>query len=232
MAICPSCGKSDMSHIGMHISQTDCEWPELSGDSLDVIRGVLMGDGCIWETGNSAVFEVQTTNPTYLHYLKTRLPDWLTTNSGVRLTSVREGQRDLYKLSSRSLPLFEEMREEWYPDGEKVFPESVTLNETVLRHWYCTDGGLKWSNSNHGRYFDGVSLTAMNEIERKDELRERIPYETGPMNSQGTIVISVNDSKKFLSDIGPFVPGFEYKWETESYEEYRAKKKEAYGGEN
>lgn len=52
-----------------------------------------------------------------------------------------------WKIFTRALPCFTELRELWYPNGNKIIPDDIydLLTPIALAHWICGDG--YWAKS-------------------------------------------------------------------------------------
>lgn len=198
---CPDCGKSSLTNVGMHIAQTNCEYPKLSTEHKNILKGVLMGDGHI---RNDGMFEVAVTEKQYLNYLENLLPEWFITDSGVSMViSETSDDGHIWRLRSVCCDEMKEMRKNWYSGPEKVFPlNELELNERILTHWYVCDGGL----DGRGR----PSIYSSNES--TSELAEWFSnsgYDVCFDNR--SVRFNKDGAERLMSEIEP-VPGYEYKF--------------------
>jgi hypothetical protein len=53
-----------------------------------------------------------------------------------------ERYHDTYIIWTRTHPYFEDLRERWYPDGDKQFPDDLELTPLRAKLWYLCDGYL------------------------------------------------------------------------------------------
>jgi len=111
---------------------------------------------------------------------------------------------------------------EWY-EPEKVWPKSIELTPTTLRHWYVCDG--HYHNKRSDNY---ISIACANEAEHKQKVEKMfkdIGLDVAYWNESsvtsnprygGTrsckLALDVSNTKQFFEYVGNPVPGFEYKW--------------------
>jgi len=197
---CLSCG-SDFTYVGQHYRQSACNYPQLSTYQLELVEGILMGDGCIHDDGNSRLkFIVEMNNNTFLQWLQTQMPN-LTTS----VTKVNT--KDTHKLTTIRCPAFREVYQRWYNSGEKYFPDDLRLTPTKLRMWYVTDGHLRKTS---GR--PNITIGCSNEYNRQEYLSGLIPFANPSFYSDG-LWLSADETERAFEYMGTNpVAGFERKW--------------------
>jgi len=57
-----------------------------------------------------------------------------------------------FDFRSPTLPLFNEYRYRWYPDGTKIVPKDIEITPLVLLNWFLDDGHLKTQHRSYGKY--------------------------------------------------------------------------------
>jgi hypothetical protein len=205
---CPDCGKDGLKNLGMHISQSKCQYPNLSENQKEVLSGILMGDGHVRESG---IFEVAVKEKEYLDNVVNIFPDWLITKSGVHSFYNESADGEImWRFRTVSCEETENMRDNWYENGNKNYPiENIELSATVLKHWYATDGGL-----------DGYNRPCLySSNEDTEVLRDWIAnHGYDVCNDKYSVRFNESGAEKLLSDIGK-IPGYEYKrasvdWQT------------------
>lgn len=223
MVVCPECSQDGYERLSQHIAIGQCDWPEISQYKKELLKGMLMGDGCVSNRdGKRPVFIVGMTNEDFLKWFSEEL-GWLA--YGVRISKTgeesaaafekhppREGGsigefKDVYRMQTMRHPWFNELAD-WYSDSGKTYPDDLELTPTVAKMWYVADGGLRDREPN-----PNVVIACHNESDRSQflcSLFQEHGFE--PQYDGEGIVFSVSDSKKFLGWIGEPVPGFEYKW--------------------
>lgn len=220
--ICPTCG-NEYKNLSMHWNQfSSCNFPKLTDNQKDIVTGVLMGDGCVSRPGKNPLLSVVMINKDYLDHLDNVLGVYgkgvikkmsasesaeSNRNSGFRPNAKSENYSSIYSLNTRTSPEFEEFKN-WYNTGEKVFPNTLKLNETIIKHWYVCDG----TYANYGGK-DRIEIAASNEIDRFDNIIrmfDNIGFEA--RTSGKTIYFSNSESKMLFNYMGKALPGFEYKW--------------------
>jgi len=207
---CPSCGNS-FQQVSIHISKSDCEYPSLSKQQKDIVTGVLMGDGHIMcgdsENSNSSLC-VRNINKEYLLYLDEIFPFY---GLGVDEERVIDGSGNiLWCWRTRRSPEFNEFRN-WYSSCKKIFPKSIKLSPTILKHWYVCDG----SYDNYGSNARGhLQIAICNEIENKEKIKS---YFDGlvsdvPRFTEKDVRFTADSTEMLHKYMGEPLPGFEYKW--------------------
>jgi hypothetical protein len=180
-----------------------------------------MGDGYIVDRENvkHPQLEVNITRPAYLRWLQQEYPYLF---SGIS-KEYRGDRKDVYSLRTIPHPEIYEFKS-WYRSGEKQFPQNITLTPTIVKHWYCCDGGLNWpSNSDSGA---SARLYSVNE-DGEDIISsfESVGFE--PNNhADHSIYFPRDESQRLLGWMGAPPDGFEYKWEWQNKERYKSKKQE------
>lgn len=222
-----------------HHWQRKCGYPELDQETIEEMKGIVMGDGSIVETDDSThSLQMDLTRPIFLKYLSKRYPNLFT---DVRLVLTSEDRlekdtknslfgvdenreyKDMYSVGSRVHPFFTLMRNKWYPDNKKRFPEDLELTPELTKMWFVTDGGLSFKETKG--YADEVRFYTKNENSRLDFLSSLFD-DVGLDNYQTKYAINIVDVEAFFEYVGDSVPGFEYKWETDDYQRYQNLKSE------
>lgn len=208
---CPN-GCGSYTNLAKHWAQSSsCDYPEVSEHQLDVIKGLLMGDGSInlqnqrW----SGRLELSVVSEDFAYEAAEEL-GWLTNRVSVRQKS-GISKNEQYRLLTYSHPVFRELYNKWYPDSEKRFPDRLEMNHTILRFWYLGDGSLKFTVADTPY----VSIRVNNEADRKDylvSLFDQLGYKA--TCSSNEIRVSTDDTKELLSNIDS-VDDLSYKWETD-----------------
>ena len=230
-AQCPEC-KGRYRHLVKHWNNSDCNRINPSEKQLEILTGVLMGDGTLLRDGKNAAVAVEMTNRRYLRWLDSQLGLFST---GVRVKHTEEEQRarsqnaylesvrnsTSYKAShlllTRKHPMFNQFRH-WYDTGDKRYPAELTLTPTILRHWYCCDGTLNMPASAAN---PTATIICTNETHREDFLIDLLGDVGFAVYARdGRFRFPVSETRRLLDWIGPAPPGFEYKW-AQSHEEYQ-----------
>lgn len=242
---CNSCGEV-FSRISLHYNMSGCQYPDIIEQDEDLLVGMQMSDGYLFNE-NTPYLGWRMTNLPFMVWFKDIL-NIETTKIRINLSAKRSHDKrgayddrerfnnnthwtntsDLYKCRTISHPSLSML--DWYTDSQKRFPDSIELNERVIKIWYCGDGSLK-------KYKDRksikVRLGVLNESDRVGMIKSLFKkyglsldniyqYEYGDERGDGLRVsFSDKKSRSLLDKIGPAVPGFEYKWCTGSYEQYK-----------
>lgn len=234
MKECHECG-NEYKYIGSHW-QGDCSHKQLTQQQYEVTVGLLMGDGSLDRSSKNPYLRVGMISPNYLEYLDgafgilgNGVSLMMTAEenaeakreSGFRPNADAENYSDMYQWRSISHPELHEFAD-WYSSGTKVWPGDIDLTPTVLKHWYCGDGG--WNNSGGNNH---IQISMSNEVDNTDKVdryfeRAGLP---SPSNyniqerSDGSVgceaQFTVEQSRELLEYMGEPLPDFEYKWPDE-----------------
>lgn len=223
----------------MHWWHGTCPYPEFEQWRIELITGLLLGDGSIPTVKGNHSFRVPMINRRFLNWYDNKM-GYLTT--GVRLvhtadelaTSNREtgfspnaraeNYHDMYVVRTRTHPRFNELRQ-WYGSGSKRFPEDLTLTPRITRMWYLSDGYLDVGRWGRPR----IEIKARNEHDRSEFLLDLFRKQGfDPIFRRHEIRFTCDETEDLVSWMGDAPPGFEYKWELDSRERYRELKQQAY----
>lgn len=143
-----------------------------------------------------------------------------------RFASLDYEIRDQYVLTTVRHPELNEFGN-WYTGTQERFPDAIRLSPRVLKFWYVCDGHLIWSNKGHKR--PQVWISANNESDRPAYIRslfDETPI--SPTFNEGRIMLTSDETEWFFDYVGETPQGFEYKFITDSKEEYHVSKREFY----
>jgi hypothetical protein len=226
--ICYNCG-DEYKRLSAHWSKSACEHPKLSKSDIEILTGVLMGDGCIDRHSSvNSRFICTNTSKEYLQYLDEQLEH---VSCGVRLDKTAEessnssafleggnveNYSDIYRWESIYHPDITESFQ-WYESGTKKFPENIELTPTVLKHWFCCDGHFEESICR-------IRISMSNEINRKGMINRMfnsagLPEPSGFNESKRVsggykcgAYWGTKESERLWEYMGKPLPGFRYKW--------------------
>jgi hypothetical protein len=155
---CPSC-QEEYKKLSTHWSKSDCSYPDFTQKEMDILTGILMGDGTICDKNDSKRnprFRLTITNRDYLEDIKNKLNSLLVKDIRVHRTAEQISKQDMsynksfsnssnpndyktqYHIQTISHPKLSKFSK-WYNTGEKKFPK-MDINSTILKHWYVCDG--------------------------------------------------------------------------------------------
>lgn len=194
---------------------------------MEILEGLLMGDAWIGDSrdGKGYRLRIECTSKEFLEYASNLLGDVsITVRFSKDAEDLAEKNRrhgysvneedieDEYKLSTWNLPVFRQMRNLWYPDGEKRFPDDLDITPDKARIWYAGDGTLTPNGY--------CIIYAHNEVDRTDFMESL--FDDTPFNPSfnytggGGLQFTKEESKEFLEWLGEPVPGYEYKWDIQN----------------
>lgn len=196
---------------------TDNQRSEISFSEYQhqLIKGVLMGDGCIQRRDN------ENHNPYFVVTMKNRqFIDWLADQLADIVASVKKRSGEYaetldnqqWTLKTYSHPVFRNYAD-WYTSGQKRWPLDEPITELELKMLYVTDG----SPVKHPESW-AAKISAINECDRRGEVSEMfkrefeidISWHSSDKNTDGVIYISSEYADIMWNQKS--VPGFGYKW--------------------
>jgi len=205
---CTDCSNSYES-LGRHISQSSCEYPELTSRQKQIIEGCLLGDGNI-DSHNRGYprFRLGSVKPKFLSWVRNELHNIMNkTGVSIQDSDDDSNHQDYYMLRTIPHPYFKKLRT-WYKSGSKILPRR-RFTPMELKMWYVTDGGR----------MDTVPCIRMdnerqNIYQHKDNI-ESLGIECSVVADDRQITILKGGRDRFFEYMGAPVPGFEYKWPDE-----------------
>lgn len=231
--LCKDCGVH-YSSISHHWSQTDCSFRILNERQKNILKGHLMGDATLGgRDRESPNISWVMTNLEYMEWLRDEL-GWICKDIKLKQTpyesknSAKESGFDenedneyktLYQCGTHGHPWFKQI--DWYKSGEKIFPENLKLNSTMVKIWYCDDGGLIWSeraNEGHAHIHASSQTQSMNRL--VDEFNRHNIYPTIREGNVG-LDFTLEETEKLLEWMGEPPDGMEYKWSNKEKEVYQ-----------
>lgn len=221
MTECHSCG-GEFERVGQHYARGDCSFPDISEHDMQILRGLLLGDGYVTRRDtDSPRFSIDNTNKEFLQWLSKELD--VPTN-GVRVVkedidsddskldrlSDDPSFADQYRLDVICHPQLTELAS-WYDDGDKQIPSDIDATPTVIKYWYVSDGSLdgaamSFACCNYADQQKAVeSLFASCGVDSSDL--------TWSVTDHSTAVTVLTDAAADLFNVMGRPPkGFHYKW--------------------
>lgn len=228
---CPNCG-SWYKELSIHWARSDCDHPDLTDKQIELLKGMMFGDGTLSCRHTHPSMRIAMINKTFLEWLDEEL-GWLTSGVSLNKTAWEQGVNDsgvdndinpknchdYYRIGTKSHPSLSNF-ETWYDSGSIRFPEDAQLTPLSLKMWYVSDGGLCWQTNSR------VEFSSMNEADRPEVLINIFKRAGFNVSYSGKMArLKTEDTERFFDFIGDAPPGFEYKWCYESKEEYQQEKK-------
>jgi hypothetical protein len=215
--ICPFCGKS-YKQIALHWRGKKCNRPSFTDEQIEIMSGLLLGDGDIKPGTDGSIFRLRMTNKPFVEWVSSKLSPlsrgvFLSQNSTKQKESALRAElegvtedsdfKDLYGIRTVTHPQINQLRD-WYSSGKKRYPDSIT--EEMLRMWYVTDG-------NKHPYGMRITCDAQKDVKEDviDMIKEIDYIENPSFNKDGTITITADESREFMRNTEA-PSGFEYKW--------------------
>lgn len=110
----------------------------LSQPLVDFINGLLLGDGCIIlnRHGKSGVYSHADKHKEYIEWLIIQFKEL-----GIECGRIYQNRwTGCWAVHTKYYREFVQFRQQWYPNGKKIIPNSLELKPIVLRNWYVGDG--------------------------------------------------------------------------------------------
>ena len=126
-------------------------FPEISEIQKSIITGSLLGDGCINnpEYGNSQFIKNQCLK--HRDYLVWHVEQFNPLDVALK-DSDNYAEGKCYKrcnFTTQTHPYLTMLREQWYPEGKKIVPRSLSLDPLALAVWYFDDGSNYIKRNKH-----------------------------------------------------------------------------------
>lgn len=237
---CPLCDHQSES-LGTHFIRSEHGHPDIDQYKWEILVGHMMGDASYGRGSKNGYVVWHMTNLDYMKWLNREL-GWMcndpylsrTPEQSARNNFLREVSRpaqndkekrmfssdpDSYKpiYTSRTVthPLINKL--DWMEDGKKKFPETLKLTQTMVKIWYCDDGGLSW----HSERSPFAIIGATSQMGMLDLLADKFADAVcRPVVSNGRLRFNVNETEKLIDWMGDPPDGMEYKFCLESEHKY------------
>lgn len=195
-----------------------------SFSGLDLFVGGLLGDGSVCKNGNGFNYQEGHGEPQrkYIEEQRSLFSDGL-----VNASDTRGGYADSPKvwLQVQNAQVFEDLRNEWYPEGIKRVPYDLSfMNDAVVAKWCMDDGTRTHSPLQQDRAIFHTNGFIEEDVRRLAAwLEDEYGVTAKVFNSKGWS-IRINYAKgtihKFWEAVAPYIfPSMDYKLP----EEYRGK---------
>lgn len=174
----------------------------ISRKQLEIIFGSILGDAYVTKQGQIQ-FEQSASQKAYLFWKYRELSSISYSNPPklVVRTDKRNG-RKTYSWRFWTRGYFRNLRNDFYPDGYKIFPKNLSLTDLSLAVWYMDDG---WTES--GRYF--ISVQGFSQ-EYKNRILKMLEEKFGilaTIKERGHLKIRSQSIPRFIQTIKPHIYG-------------------------
>lgn len=226
--------------LGNHFHHSDHGYPDISQYRWEILVGHLMGDASYHGNNKYGLIQWNMTNFDYMKWLKREL-GWVCNEPTLHLTKEEQaknnfllkpednfvdrdhgmlsGDPDNYKDQYRSQTICHPLidRLDWIKDGKKVFPDTLRLTPTMVKVWFCDDGGLSWGSKS-----PNAKITATSQIDRLGALSDKFEDVVcrPKVSSHGSLRFNKDETEELLEWMGEAPPGMEYKFCLESRKRY------------
>jgi hypothetical protein len=208
MCECPECGE-EYKQIGNHWQFKDSHRPDIPDKSMQIIRGNLMGDGCISRRNSkNPYFILEMSEKKYIQWVEKTLPYWLVASVTKKDVSTDWGNVTVWRLTTRAHPDLS-VFSEWYEDGSKNFPTGMDITPLELTCWYCGDGGVKYPDEE----WKCIAIASCNEKDNWDAVNDIFETIGVDPKKNGKNIYFTKDDSKILWEYMSYEPdGFGYKF--------------------
>ena len=191
----------------------------LSDEQRQIIKGLLMGDGCITRRNSNSInptFRITMANEKFINWLYEKLKpiaSGVVRRKGKYADTLENTQ---YTVNTYSHKLFSNFAN-WYVNGQKRWPLSEEFTELELKMLYVTDGSIVNENVES----PSIKISAINESDRRSQVLEmferdfgiEINWHKSSKHVRGNIYIPSEYCNIMWEQNAP--PGFKYKWPKE-----------------
>lgn len=140
----------------------------LSIEQAAIVIGKILGDGCLEKNGHHVRLRIEQSDKQkeYVFWLFEKLKPFVAKAPSSLFYKGRGGKSTKrWRFSTRSLQLFDQYLDVFYPSGKKKIPKNIAdylQNPLTLAIWYMDDGYLRTDQS--GAY---LCTSSFNEEEHK-----------------------------------------------------------------
>lgn len=194
----------------------------LNDEQKSYMEGALLGDGCLAlaKRAKNVYFSYLSSSLQHVEFIHSKFKEFCTDNYKTIKKRIIFDKRTNkfytnYSFRTKSLPVFTEIYNIWYPNNIKKIPENLKINPIILLVWYIGDGELESKQ--------GVIKLHTNSFLKSDieKICEKIGYNsvcTYKEKEQYIIRIPRKSVKLFLETIGdcPF-NDYQHKWKQVDY---------------
>jgi len=201
---------------------------KLSSEHIQIIDGLMLGDGGLKKDGNMTTPVLSLTNirKDWIDNIKQIPYNWrevvkpprkqTVTIDGITRTITCKKTYVITSTADLSLNLF---YDRWYPKGIKSIPSDIKLTPLVVKHWFYGDGCSEWHQNGHGTrivlYTNGFTKKDVELLQNRFLIDANISFLIKSIRSKYYILRcgKYNEVIKFFNYIGKCdVKEFEYKW--------------------
>jgi len=191
---------------------------ELSDRQHQILKGTLMGDGCVVRRSSenrNPQYRISMKNEEFIRWLHDELQPLSSSVKRRKGEYADTLENEQYILTTYSHPVLKEYAD-WYKTGQKRWPTGEGFTPLELKMLYITDGSPVKHPDNWA-----VKISAINESDRKEavskmferELGISISWHSSDSKTNGVIYIPSEQSDMIWNQEP--VQGFEYKWPDE-----------------
>lgn len=197
---------------------------EISKCHGEIIDGLLLGDGSVFQRRRTANFRLKSIEPDFTDNVKNVLPfvfsDYTENAMQVYIKGKLCSRKKTYIIESRVYQSLNVFRDRWYRQDVKIVPKDLVLTPAVCKYWFYSDGYTSriHANGNDNCVVLGLctnSFTKDDTLFLRDKLRElgfdfRIAKKVKGHVLQARKKESVNGFLEYVDK--PNVQCFSYKW--------------------
>ncbi|HEY4489383.1 MAG TPA: hypothetical protein VJA87_02770 [Candidatus Paceibacterota bacterium] len=180
---------------------------EMSDFQKEVLIGCILGDAYISKLGKVRI-EQSVKEEEYVLWKYSVLNSLLYSTEPrkmVRWNKKQEKEYASYRFSSRQY--FKSWRNIWYPQGKKIFPNSLILTPVSLAVWYMDDGC--WTGSKAVIAIEGFDDESQESIQRA--LKYQFGIETHIGKNRKLLIRKESHSRFFSLIADHIIPSMRYK---------------------
>ena len=177
---------------------------EITSKQKSIIIGSLLGDGSIIpkKYGHCYFSKGQThTNKPYLEWLASELQPF----SCPLATYDNHCNGKTYKaarLYTKALAIFDPIRSEWYPNGKKIVPTTISLDPISLAIWFFDDG---YNNVDDRQCTFATNGFIREECEFLCDRLNELDIKSYVKNTVNVLVVRAESYKQLIDLIKPYM---------------------------
>lgn len=112
---------------------------DLTEDQLELVKGSLLGDGCVERKQCRFKIKQTSTRKEYVDWIYEKLSPFSIFLKETSST-IKNKKHYSWQMATCAHSNFKKIRNEWYEGVQKIIPKDLILTEKMFAHWHVQDG--------------------------------------------------------------------------------------------
>ena len=214
--------------ISIAMSTLDYQKTFLTDEMIDIVDGIVMGDGTIKANHNTGVarLSISGVHKEFIDYCRKFIIEYAPCVT-IYSKNIRENPKGkgTWSITTKHHPDLYKIHSRWYRDGKKIIPPDIHFSKMMLLLWYLGDGSLTLHDAGNSR-----GLTFSTNCFKREEIEgilvpkfKDIGIDVSSVTKENRVSIKTSSIVKLLDIMGGDSPVdcYSYKFDIE---EWRKKK--------